>query len=513
MSLAVLAMAVVVMAGCQKEELTVGDGVHFATTLKMAGGGTKALDSLGHKTFAVGDRVAVVYQNTSGNTVKAVSGALTEDDISSSGKVANFSVMLDNPDNTKQVTYIYPASMAKNDGSVNYDALKTQDGTLTTLASDLDLCTYTGSWSDGNLPTNVQMTNQLVICSFKIKDGDMTNTVTSSVTRFTVKHGTDIYTVIPSSLDEIWVALKPVTSGDITFYSAQGKDLYKKTVSGKTLAAGNIYPIILNTYRVEGAVSGLFSIDESGDLYYFSKGNLQATYGGGSWSWGFATNQYDYIGNNSGNTSVANTSPYIENNGTVDLFGWSTSSTYFGIHYSSSEGTYVGDFVDWGTNVGTANQWHTMTGGEGGYDNSEWEYLLKIRSASTVGGTADARYAKVKVNGICGVMLFPDNYTHPDGIAVPTGINDPQSSNWGGCNYTIAEWGQIEAAGAVFLPAAGLRIGQTVVVEGDGRYDGRYWSSTSFGEYTADCLLFWTDGLKHEGPQRYFGHSVRLVGK
>lgn len=107
--------------------------------------------------------------------------------------------------------------------------------------------------------------------------------------------------------------------------AADGKmrltDLYKKTVSGKTLAAGNIYPIVLNTDRVEGAVSGLFSIDESGDLYYFSKGNLQATYGGGSRSRGFATNQYDYIGNNSGNRSVANTSPYIENNGTVNLFG------------------------------------------------------------------------------------------------------------------------------------------------------------------------------------------------
>ena len=113
------------------------------------------------------------------------------------------------------------------------------------------------------------------------------------------------------------------------------------------------------------------------------------------------------------------------------------------------------------------------------------------------------------MNGICGVMLFPDNYTHPDGIAVPTGINDPHSSNWGGCNYTIAEWVQIEAAGAVFLPAAGIRQGQTVVGEGD----GRYWSSTSFGEYTADCLRFWTYDLKHDGPQRYFGHSVRLVGK
>lgn len=77
--MAVMALAGMALAGCQKEEtMIVGDGVHFSATVRMAGGGTKALDAAGHKTFAVGDQIAVVYTNTSGTTVKAVSAALTQ---------------------------------------------------------------------------------------------------------------------------------------------------------------------------------------------------------------------------------------------------------------------------------------------------------------------------------------------------------------------------------------------------------------------------------------------------
>ena len=39
--------------------------------------------------------------------------------------------------------------MANADGTVNYDALSTQDGTEETLYSTLDLATYTGAWTSG----------------------------------------------------------------------------------------------------------------------------------------------------------------------------------------------------------------------------------------------------------------------------------------------------------------------------------------------------------------------------
>ena len=66
---------------------------------------------------------------------KAESDALTDGDITGSGKSAKFTVTLTNPDKNVNVTYIYPAAMAKENGTVNYDALyKEQDGTLATDA-------------------------------------------------------------------------------------------------------------------------------------------------------------------------------------------------------------------------------------------------------------------------------------------------------------------------------------------------------------------------------------------
>ena len=47
----------------------------------------------------------------------------------------------------------------------------------------------------------------------------------------------------------------------------------------------------------EGALSGKFTINADGDQIQFSQGNLQATYNGSAWTWSFAANQYDYIGN------------------------------------------------------------------------------------------------------------------------------------------------------------------------------------------------------------------------
>ena len=63
----------------------------------------------------------------------------------------------------------------------------------------------------------------------------------------------------------------------------------------------------------------------------FASGNLQATYNGTDWMWGFATNQWDYIGNDAGNTSVNGDGTVSASNVTVDMFGWvGASSTWTG---------------------------------------------------------------------------------------------------------------------------------------------------------------------------------------
>ena len=120
------------------------------------------------KTFAPGDRVAIVYTNTADATVKAVSEPLAAGDIRNEGRTAVLTVTLTDPKASGAVSYIYPAAMAAADGSVNYASLSGQDGTLATLASNLDLCTFTGTLaSDATLPDKAILDNRLAIDEFQ----------------------------------------------------------------------------------------------------------------------------------------------------------------------------------------------------------------------------------------------------------------------------------------------------------------------------------------------------------
>ena len=155
LSMAALLTVGIIVSGCSSDDnpwdeavptVTKKNVVTLTTTVGFnevaaARGTNRALSDGGAKTFAAGETMALVYKNTSGTTVKAVSAALTADDIATGSKSATFTFELANPDRTEDVTYIYPAAMAKSDGSVNYDALATQDGTLETLSSSLDLAT------------------------------------------------------------------------------------------------------------------------------------------------------------------------------------------------------------------------------------------------------------------------------------------------------------------------------------------------------------------------------------
>ncbi len=70
---------------------------------------------------------------------------------------------------------------------------------------------------------------------------------------------------------------------------------------------------------MEGKLPGAFTVDEEGTRVYFSKGNLQ--YNSNNQQWQFAAEQYGYVGNAAGNTSV-NETGIADNSGIVDLFCW-----------------------------------------------------------------------------------------------------------------------------------------------------------------------------------------------
>ena len=265
LSMVALALMGAMMTGCSSDDNfdnpqqpeNKSKVVTLTTTVGFdASAGTRALTSTGVKTFAVGDQIAVIYKNTSDQTVTATSTALTTGDITNEGKNANFTVTLTNPKASEAVRYIYPAAMlaatvatdaaVNADANVKYDALATQDGTLTNLASKLDLAIFDGSLtSEAALPASASMTNQLAILAITLKDNAATpSEITSSITSLTIGDGTNTYTVSRSSAaGPIYVAIRPVTSANIDITANDGSQCYNKSLTGKTYAADNGYSV------------------------------------------------------------------------------------------------------------------------------------------------------------------------------------------------------------------------------------------------------------------------------
>lgn len=267
LGMAALALTGIAMTGCSSDDgiedesqLPQSRTVTLTTTVSLDENSTRALDANGIKTFAAGDQIAVRYRQNSGGYTKAVSKPLPAGEYGSS---ATFTVTLDDPCGGN-VTYIYPASMADENGEPNYAALATQDGTLETISRTLDYAKYEGNISAINgsdyppiwaLPTNAILTNQLAICKFTIKD-QFGAPITSNITKlsitnsyrpaFTFTDEINTYVITPSSQSTIWVAMKPIDNNnpiEINAYDATKE--YEKDVTGKSLSAGSIYPINL----------------------------------------------------------------------------------------------------------------------------------------------------------------------------------------------------------------------------------------------------------------------------
>lgn len=281
----------------------------------------------------------------------------------------------------------------------------------------------------------------------------------------------------------------------------------------------------------EGAINGLFTINENGDKVYFSKGNLQ--YQASTNSWRFADNQWDYVGSGEyGNVyenSIKCDNVLISEtyDGWIDLFGWGASGWNNGnlyyqpfdyqlgnqdiaYGYGPTDGTnydfdLTGDYAnsDWGVynsivNGGnTADLWRTLI-------HDEWYYLLFRRT--TLSGN---RFAKASINGSNGVVLLPDDWH--TAVYTFNSPNSPDASYYTN-EITTEEWIDIETNGAVFLPAAGYR--HITTTYGSGNYYGRYWSSESshnISSGTAYIIDFFENEMVTGWFFRYGGLSVRLV--
>jgi hypothetical protein len=257
---------------------------------------------------------------------------------------------------------------------------------------------------------------------------------------------------------------------------------------------------------------GVFSVSDTKRVF-FSKGNLQATTTdyGANWTWSFAENPWEVVGNNAANTTI-NGNGTVSNNGTVDLFLWSTTDNYYGIATSSGN-----TFRDWGENAiinggNIANYWSTIS-------SNEVRWLListstpgtNCRATNPVNGTNNALYTMATINGNKGIIVFPDNYAGPT-------VSDT-NIQWGAINdfsnfatiCTLTGWSTLEQYGCVFLPAAGQTNSHIVSFVGEYIL---YWTRDEVDSTRANYL-----NCRNYSPERVsvgrcskgLGLAVRLI--
>lgn len=332
-------------------------------------------------------------------------------------------------------------------------------------------------------------------------------TITTGVTKVTATKGKDAPYSIGKSYDYS-------TCGTVTFGTAQ---VFNGTAwSPSTMVAGSYGGLnlaistttttddtwTLTPVGIPWSINGLFSVSATKKVV-FSKGNLRCVKSGESWVWSFFDNQYDYY------------NAYNENN--WDKFCWVGASgalnsepDKWGISTSmanSDFGTNADDKLksDWGYRIGTG--WRTLT-------NDEWTYLLKTRDGAT------SKYGFATVNDVYGIIILPDVFVDP-GKNMNEDTDDfvgKATSNYGYNRnvYDSDGWADMEKSGAVFLPAAGDRLGVDFYGADTDGYYGYYWSSTAaptsdFGN--AYLMSFGESSLRigDNKSSRGYGLSVRLV--
>lgn len=304
-----------------------------------------------------------------------------------------------------------------------------------------------------------------------------------------------------------------------------------------------------------------------GKKVYFSPGNLQYLAQGGlggnaisgnpssgqsvGGTWRFAEHQYDMCDKNTTPNHV--TSDYTQaSTKWIDLFGWGTSgirhgATYYKPWETANEngakynvyGSTTKDLeaspgtADWGKANTISNNsntgWHVMTSDDFIALIGPLYYWYDGDVEPDPRDNCGILFGKGKVGEcIAGFIILPDDWAWEGAVAqFGPNVEDasrkwqpgPYTNGWPNV-YSYYEWSLMEAAGAVFLPAAGYRYGNKVCVgddlpsgyEGAVYHTGNYWSSTHYDKENA-CSLYFSDWdiLTYTQFCRWYGFSVRLV--
>lgn len=254
----------------------------------------------------------------------------------------------------------------------------------------------------------------------------------------------------------------------------------------------------------EGALNGVFTVNEEGKQVYFSKGNLWCYNTVEKPYWKFAEHQWDcntgdavcyfYWGTSGYNHGANQYAPDCEPSSNSDFYAYGDPN--------ANLGDYTGK-ADWGYNaiVNGGNQeglWRTPL-------LSEFFYLMRHRKTAS-----DVRFVRAMVNDLDGYVFFPDDWD-----ASKYTINNPNVAE----TYTVdnnisaTDWTDIlEPAGCVFFPAAGhlsSSSGTDVIVQ-EG-HEGSYWCSNIASNGDPSSLHILYHDLVLGTQVRNSRYCVRLV--
>lgn len=316
----------------------------------------------------------------------------------------------------------------------------------------------------------------------------------------------------------------------LTYSLSSGSDVQRITSGNVTMQKGKVYVLPsegLDDYAFDanGRGKSAFSISATKHVK-FSAGNLQcnpALFSSTSpKAWIIAHNQYDQLSNTFNENIGASTNHYI------DVFGWATSGydqwddvgdsiiphypyqtdQIYSHYYAGNADNDLTLVYDWGrynaqgnriyygeavSALPTAQRWRTLT-------HDEWVYLLNGRTnATSLRGYAT-------IGSVRGFVILPDGWVQPGTVSfTPNGPNN---------TYTAQQWAKMEKAGAIFLPASGVRMDASTV-DGYNEY-GWYWTGTHRAGTRCYAIQFQNNGSVTDldvnaNGIRYYGMSVRLV--
>ena len=517
------------MSQCRKTDKQVApdgsDGMYV--TLKAGIGNDAKTEILpsGLVQWSAGDKLYVV------GSTQGYLGTLTTVNYTEASASATFAGRIDEITESQDIHFYYfgKTDVTLSGTEYNY-SIATQDGTLDGIENTTHLMQGAAENVEAHTVDfgNVAMHNmmsvaQLDICGYET--AAVCHAIASRTLNLTTGEWSSNGTVGDIALNnpsgKYYMALIPSDAVQTLTFRQNGSDANPIAIS-KTIEAGKLYTECGASIPVK--LSKAFTVNANGLKVMFSPGNLQYIYNGGSPYFKFADNQWDYFGGTESQGQFT-----ISDKVDRDLFGRGTSG-YDGknpyMTTSSTSSYYSGDIAgtnyDWGQYNDIYNPSSKQTDAAGTWRTptwAEWEYLLFTRTVK-VNGVDQVPYLLCKVKGKNGLVVLPDNW---DGSLFKGTVFENSYGNVtvGNCTFnesSVPTWSAMEAAGVVFLPAAGGRSGSpTTTTPSMVGKRGCYWSSTIHTTAEGKSLWFATDNitspLKITEQEQSIAHglSVRLV--